>query len=49
MGKKVSLDNLIYRYNGPTADVKLNEFDNALDFFDNLKEVKISLAKAKVD
>ena len=49
LDKKVCLDNLIYRYKGPVADVKFDEFDNALNFLDKIREAEISLAKAKVD
>ena len=31
LDKKVNSDDLIYRYRGNTADVKFNEFDNALN------------------
>ena len=32
---------------GPTADVKFDEFDNALNLIDKIRESKISLADAK--
>ena len=38
--KKVDSDDLIYRYKGNTADVKFNEFDNALDVIDKCEMVK---------
>ena len=36
LDKKVNSDDLIYRYKGNTADVKFNEFDNALDIIDKI-------------
>ena len=47
--KKVNPDDLIYRYEGPTADAKSNEFDNTLDLIDKIREDKIRLADAKND
>ena len=39
--KNVNPVNLIYRYKCSTAaDVKFNEFDNALNFLDKIKEAK---------
>ena len=49
LGKKVNPDDLIYRYEGPTADAKSNEFDNTLDLIDKIREDKIRLADAKND
>ena len=34
--KKVNSDDLIYRYKGNIADVKFNEFDNALNVIDKI-------------
>ena len=45
--KKVDSDDLIYRYKGNTADVKFNEFDNALDIIDKIRDVKIDLVNVK--
>ena len=42
--KKVNTDDLIYRYKG---DVKFNEFDNALDIIDKMRDGKIDLANVK--
>ena len=42
--KKVNTDDLIYRYKG---DVKFNEFDNALDINDKMRDGKIDLANVK--
>ena len=47
--KKVNPDDLIYRYEGPTADAKYKEFDNTLDLIDKIREDKIRLADAKND
>ena len=48
LDKNVNPVNLIHRYKGSTAvDVKFNEFDNALNFLDKIKERKIGLADAK--
>ena len=38
---------MIYRYKGNTAPVKFNEFDNALDIIDNIRDGKIDLANIK--
>ena len=45
--KKANLDNLTYRYKGSTANVKFNEFDNVLNLFDEIKEGRMTLARAK--
>ena len=45
LDKRVSFDHLIYCYKGPPADV--DEFDNALNLLDKIREGKISSAKAK--
>ena len=47
LDKRVNLDNLVYRYKGPTADVKFDEFYNALNLLDKIYEGEIRLAKAK--
>ena len=47
--KKVNPDNLIYRYKGFTTDVKFDEFDNALNLSNKIREGGISLVKAKND
>ena len=47
LDKKVNSDDLIYRYKGNTADVKFNEFDNALDIIDKMQDGKIDLANVK--
>ena len=42
LNKKINSDDLIYRYKGNTADVKFNEFDNALAIIDKIQDGKIS-------
>ena len=37
LDKKVNSDDLIYRCKGNVADVKFDEFDNALDIIDKIK------------
>ena len=49
LDKKVNPDYLIHEYTGPTADAKLNEFDNAINLLDKTKEGEISLPDAKND
>ena len=49
LDKKVSPDNLVYKYKGRAADVKFNEFDNTLHHTDQIREDEISLADAKND
>ena len=44
LDKKVNPDDLIYRYKGFTADAQFNEFDNAFNLLDKIKNGKISLA-----
>ena len=47
MIKKVNSDDLIYRYKGNIADLKFDEFDNALDIIDKIRDGKIDLANVK--
>ena len=47
LDKKVNSDDLIYRYKGNTADVKFNEFDNAFDIIDKIRDGKIDLSDVK--
>ena len=47
LDKKVHSDDLAYRYNGNTADVKFDKFDNALDIIDKIQDGKIDLADVK--
>ena len=39
----------MYKYEGPTADAKFDEFDNALNLLNKIREDEISLAGAKND
>ena len=47
LDKKVNSDYLKYRYKGNITDVKFNEFDNALDIIDKIRDGKIDLANVK--
>ena len=47
LDKKVNSDNLIYKYKGNTADVKFDEFDNALNIINKIQNGEISLADVK--
>ena len=47
LDKKVNSDNLIYSYKGNTADVKFDEFDNALNIINKLQNGEIRLADVK--
>ena len=47
LDKKVNSDDLIYRYKGNTADVKFDEFDNALNIINKIQNGEISLADVK--
>ena len=42
--KKVSSNDLIYKYIGNTADAKFDKFDNALNVINKIKNGEISLA-----
>ena len=44
---KVRPDDLIYRYIGPTADAKFNEFDNAFSLVHKVKRSEINLGYVK--
>ena len=44
LDKNVNSDDLIYRYKCNNADLKFNEFDNALDIIDKIRDGKIDLA-----
>ena len=48
LDKKVNIDDLIYSYKGTIADVKFDEFDNALDIIDKIRDAKIDLADVKI-
>ena len=47
LDKKVNSDDLIYRYKSTTADVKFDEFDNALNIINKIQNVEIDLADVK--
>ena len=49
LDKKVKPDNLIYRHKHPTAYVKFDKFDNALNLLDKIRKGEISLVDAKND
>ena len=41
--EKVNPYNLLYRYKGHTADVKFDEFDNALNLLNKIRKGEIKL------
>ena len=45
--ERVNSDDLIYRYKGRTADAKFDEFDNALDTVNKIRDGKTDLADVK--
>ena len=47
LGKKVNLDDLIYRYKGNTRNEEFNKYDNALDLIDKIRNSEIKLAEVK--
>ena len=47
LDKKVNSDDLIYRYRGSTADIKFDEFDNALNIINKIQNGEIRLASVK--
>ena len=47
LDKKVNLDDLIYRYKGNTRNDKFNNYDNALDLIDKIRNVEIKLVNVK--
>ena len=49
LNKKVNPNDLTYKYKGATDDAKFNEFDNAFNLLNRIKNGKISLADAKND
>ena len=44
LDERVNNDDLIYRYKGNVADAKIDEFDNALDIVNKIREGKTELA-----
>ena len=47
LDKKINSDDLIYRYKGNTADVKFDEFDNALKVINKIQNGETELAGVK--
>ena len=47
LDKKVNSDGLIYRYKGNTADVKFDEFDNAVNIINKIQNGKLRLEHVK--
>ena len=47
LDKRVNSDDLIYRYKGKIAGAKFDEFDNALDIIDKIRDGKTNLADVK--
>ena len=47
LDKKVNSDDLIYRHKGNTADVKFDEFDNALNIINKIQNGEIELKDVK--
>ena len=47
LDKKVNSDDLIYRYKGNTPDLNFDEFDNAFDIIDKIRDGKINLSDVK--
>ena len=49
LDKKVNSNDLIYRFEGNTADLNFDEFDNAFDIIDKIRDGKIDLSGVKND
>ena len=47
LDKKINSDDLIYRYKGNTPDLNFDEFDNAFDIIDKIRDGKINLSDVK--
>ena len=47
LDEKVNHDDLIYRYKGKIADIKFDEFDNALGIINKIRDGKKDLAEIK--
>ena len=47
LDKKINRDDLIYRYKGNVADTKFNEFDNALDIINKIRDGRKDLTNVK--
>ena len=48
LGKKVNLDDLVYRYKGKTPDEEFDKYDNAVDLIVKIKNGEIKIAEAKM-
>ena len=49
LDEKVNLDNLIYRYKVKTTDAKFDEFDNAFNLLDKIRNGETTLTDVKSD
>ena len=47
LDEKVNHDDLIYRFKGKIADIKFDEFDNALGIINNIRDRKKNLSEVK--
>ena len=47
LDKKVNKNDLIYIYKGSNPNLEFDEFDNAFDIIDNIRDGKIDLSDAK--
>ena len=47
LNERINRDDLIYRYKGKVADKKFDEFDNALDIINKIRDVTKDLAGVK--
>ena len=47
LDEKLTIDNLIYRCKGRTADAKFDKFDNTLDIVHKMRNGEISLTDVK--
>ena len=47
LDKRININDLICRYKGRTGDEKFDEFDNALDIINNIRDGKTDLADVK--
>ena len=47
LDERVNSNDLIYRYKGKNVDAKFDEFDNALDIINKIRDGKTDLADVK--
>ena len=47
LDEKVNRDDLLYRYKGKFTDTKFNEFDNAVDIINSIRDGKKDLTDVK--